>query len=347
MKGKSNKRRLVILFMIFLLVSCFIPVENSMSVFGTTNTDNWDKPLFSSSFIQHWYCEDFDQNRWKQEITMLQRLGINEIILQAVAFTDAKYTVYPTKLEGYTANDVDMLKNILTVADSLSMKVRIGLGFNHEWWNKKASDFTWLNDEADKNKAIVNEIVEIYGNHSSINGWYIPYEFSQITAITLKQQSNLNSFYKQIAAEIGRKSPGKDIMVSPYYNSKYSWEPLLPVWSLMVRNILKDTGVDILALQDAVGAEYNTLDQLEDIFSYTKNAAEAIGVKLYSVTETFTSIPTGFLTAPQSSIFKQLSAVRPYVQGYAAFSINHYQNANEPSQLDNFEEYHNYYITNK
>lgn len=346
MKLNVIKKRVAVFIVILLLLIGFTPVEQSISVFGTTSTDELDKPLFSSSFIQHWYCEDFDQARWERELTMLQKLGINELILQAVAFTDSKYAAYPTKLEGYTGNNVDMLKNALTVADSLQMKIRIGLGFNHEWWEKRANDIVWLKSEADANKALVSEIVDMYGTHPSLSGWYIPHEFSQVTAITLKQQSNLNYFYKEIASEIKLKSPGKDIMISPFYNSRYSWSPLLPVWALMVSNIVKDTGIDILALQDAVGAKYNSIEQLSGIFAYTKKATDAAAVKLYAVTETFTAQEKGYVPSVQTSISAQISAVKAYVKNYVAFSINHYQNSNEASQSDNFSDYLKYYTAN-
>ena len=92
------------------------------------------KPVFSSSFIQYWFSQSFDYNRWIAELTMLKNIGINEIILQTIADTRVKYAVYPTKIPGYTCNDIDMVGTVLSAADSLGMKVRIGLGFNSEWW---------------------------------------------------------------------------------------------------------------------------------------------------------------------------------------------------------------------
>jgi len=70
---------------------------------------------------------------------MLKDIGINEIILQTIADTGVKYAVYPTKITGYTCNNIDMVGTVLSAADSLGMKVRIGLGFNNEWRTKNAS----------------------------------------------------------------------------------------------------------------------------------------------------------------------------------------------------------------
>jgi hypothetical protein len=319
----------------------------SVKLAVTSNSTTFLKPVFESSFIQYWYCQNFDSNRWKQELTMLNDVGINEIILQTIGDTKSKHVVYPTKLLGYTHNEVDMLENVLAEADLLSMKVRIGIGFNDEWWDKRATDLLWLNNEAAENIAIIDEVVERYAYHPSFSGWYIPHEFCQFTALTDKEQSYLNSFFKQIASEINLKSPEKDIMLSPFYYGKLSLKVLLPVWSSMLNNILNGTGIDILALQDSVGVDYNSTDKLNDLYFYTKKATDKAGVKLYSVTETFSTTSSGNTPVSQDKISKQLSQVEPYVEGFAAFSINHFQNANEPSQSDYYDAYYKYYSSNK
>lgn len=304
------------------------------------------KPIFSSSFIQYWYAQDWDLNRLTEELGMLQNTGINEIILQDIADTKAMYAAYPTKIPGYTFNDVDMVGNALTAADSLNMKVRIGLGFNGDWWNVNAGNINWLNVEASKNKLIVDEIVDVYGTHPSLGGWYIPYEFSQLSARSTICQANLNNFYKQITAEIQLKST-LNIMIAPYYNSQYSYLVSLSDWTKMLINILNGTGIHIVALQDSVGAGYNTLSQTKNLFRYTKIATDAMGMTLYADNETYTSKLSGNVTATQSDIQGRISAASPYVQGFIAFSIDHYQNKNEASQVSNYNYYYNYYLTYK
>jgi hypothetical protein len=304
------------------------------------------KPVFSSSFIQYWYAQDWTLERWKQEFTMMKEIGITEIIFQNIADTKEKYTAYKTNIAGYTSNDIDMLENALTAADGLGISVRMGLGFNGDWWNKNASDAVWLQAEVNNNKAIVNEIVTKYGSHPSLKSWYIPYEFSQFTARTTTTQTNLNNFFKQIVAEIDAKKPG-NVMVAPFYNGKFSWLTSVSSWSTMMQNILKGTGVDIIALQDSVGAGYNTLTQVTSLFSYSKKAAAAIGMKLYADTETFTSTSSGNVSALQSRITSQFSVEKAYVEGFVAFSVNHYQNKNVATQLTNYNDYLKYYLLNK
>ena len=96
---------------------------------------------------------------------MLQNIGISEIILQEIVDTKIKYAVYPTKMTGYKCNDIDMVQTVLKTADSLGMKVRIGLGFNSNWWIMKTFSQRWLNLEASINKTIIREIVEMLSRH--------------------------------------------------------------------------------------------------------------------------------------------------------------------------------------
>lgn len=348
-----NLERKIIKILVFTLILNLTMVTAVMAKLPkTTNspptpqTQPGVKPIFSSSFIQYWYAQDWDLNRWTQELSMLHNTGINEIILQDIADTKAMYAAYPTQIPGYTFNDVDMVGNALTAADSLNMKVRIGLGFNGDWWKVNASNMNWLNVEASKNKLIVDEIVDVYGTHPSLGGWYIPYEFSQLSARSTICQINLNNFYKQIAAEIHLKST-LNIMIAPFYNSKYSYLVSLSGWTKMLKNILNGTGIHIVALQDSVGAGYNTLPQAKYLFKYTKTATDAMGMTLYADNETYTSRSSGNVTATQSDIQGRISAAAPYVQGFIAFSIDHYQNKNETSQVSNYNDYYNYYLTYK
>jgi hypothetical protein len=322
------------------------PTSISTQISAPSKTNTTVKPIFSSSFIQYWFAQDWTLERWQQEFTMLKEIGINEIILQNIADTKIKETAYKTSMAGYISNDIDMLENALTAADNIGISVRMGLGFNGDWWNKNASDAAWLQAEVNTNKAIINEIVAKYGSHPSFKSWYIPYEFSQFTARTTTTQTNLNNFFKQIVVEIDAKKSG-DVMVAPFYNGKFSWMTPVSSWSTMLQNILKGTGVDIIALQDSVGAGYNTLTQVTSLFSYSKKAASAIGMKLYADTETFTSTSNGNVSAPQSRIASQFSSEKAYVEGFVAFSVNHYQNKNVSTQLTNYNDYLKYYVLNK
>lgn len=305
-------------------------------------------PTFQSSFIQYWLCQNWSQERWLQEFEMMQNVIIPEIILQSVADTKAGYAVYPTQIKGCSHSNIDMLEMALSAADQCGMKVRVGLGFNDEWWSIDTYDPQWLEQESEINRVIATEIQMMYSKHPSFAGWYIPHEFNPLMAMTVEQLANLNQFYRKIAGSIQLDSY-QTIMAAPFYNARLSEPFTMALWSYILYHVFKDSGIGILALQDSVGAGFNTVEDLDEIFDATRKVTSKMGMKLYAVTETFQENegkegnPEGnFSPAPQRRIEKQLVKVAPYVQGYVAFSLNHYQNRNTADQASGYEEYYWY-----
>ncbi|KUO75003.1 MAG: hypothetical protein APF81_12140 [Desulfosporosinus sp. BRH_c37] len=302
------------------------------------------QPTFCSSFIQYWYCQNWSYDRWIEEYQMLQKIGINEIILQSIADTKLHYAVYPTKMEGYSSNSIDMLETALSAADSVGMNVRIGLGINDDWWSIDAYNQEWLDHETEINTVIVTEILTMYCRHRAFTGWYIPYEFHPLMALGNTQQLNLNRFFLKIAGAIKLNSTDT-IMIAPFYNARLSEPVTLTLWAKIIRNVFKDTGIDIIALQDSIGVGFNSLEDLDEIYAYTKKASDEIGLILYAITETLEESGGENLPAPQPRISEQLSRESAYVRKFVAFSINHYQNGNEPTQVNNYEDYYRYYLS--
>ncbi|MDR3594418.1 DUF4434 domain-containing protein [Clostridium sp.] len=313
----------------------------------TTEFRYFRKAVFTSSFIQKWYAKDFSLERWISELQMLKDIGVREIILQSVVDTKNKYAMYPSKIDGYSINENDMILLALDAAKIVDIKVRVGLGENDDWWEKGWCDFKWLNEEAEINKKIVNEIFEKYGYHEAFVGWYISHEFSEFFSTTKSQQANLNWFYKSIANEIKCRNSNLSIMISPFYISNKYKIGCLELWSTIVRYVLEDTGIDIVALQDSVGVGFNTIDNVGMLFHYTKQATDSLGMKLYADTETFSTTDGLNFPATQEQIFTRMSKVSPYVEGFVAFSINHFQNKNTENQIGNYEDYLRYCNENK
>lgn len=304
------------------------------------------KPFFISSFIQKWYAKDFTIERWIDELQMLKDIGIREIILQSVVDTKNKYAVYPTKINGYSVNEKDMILFALDAAKSVGIKVRIGLGESDDWWEKGWHDFNWLSGEAEINKKIINEIFDKYGYHEAFGGWYIPYEFSEFFSTTKSQQAHLNLFYKSMANEMKSKNSNFTIMIAPFYNSNKYKIGCLDIWSTAIEGVLINTGIDIVSLQDSVGAGFNTINNIGMLFYYTKQATDSLGITLYADTETFIATDNGNVPVSQEEILKRMSEVKPYVKGFVAFSFNHFQNKNELNQRSNYQDYLEYYNEN-
>lgn len=124
-----------------------------------------------------------------------------------------------------------------------------------------------------------------------------------------------------------------------FYNSNYSWVMPLKSWSKMVENAMRDTGIDILALQDGIGVKNTTIKQLDSLFSYTKLSTDKLGVRLYGNVGTFDSTPEGNVPASKERIKSQLLIQKPYVEKLVAFSLNHFQRNQDKNQLNGFIKY--------
>lgn len=338
-------KKIVVIGVTIILLIVIIPLK----VYAKINTNEENKnlifeaePIFTASFIQSWYGKEFSLDRWIKELDMLKKAGVNEVILQSIVDTEKKYAVYHTELKGYEVCENDMLLNVLEAANIVGIKVRIGLGDNSEWWIKGIYSEAWLGEESKINIEIFNEVFDMYGDHKALSGWYIPYEFSQPFVVTQVQCNNLNKFYKSISKEIKNRSK-LDIMISPYYNfNKYCIVPL-DKWAKNLEIVLEDTGVDIVALQDSMGVKYNNITNVGVVFIYTKKATDILGIKLFADTETFTTIDNENVPVTQNEIMRRIESVRPYVQGYVSFSMNHFQNKNVKDQEKNYNDYKNYY----
>lgn len=301
------------------------------------------KMVFRASFIQYSYCQNWEPERWREEMDMLKAVGIEELILQTVADTGSRYAAYPTQIDGYTAGPTDMVGRALAAAEEAGLRIRLGLGFNKEWWGEIARETAWLEREAAANTAIVDELWSRYGHSPALAGWYIPHELSAATAPAEEHQQRFNDFYRTIAARI-REHSDLNIRVSPFYNSSWNAGVSLPEWTELVKNVLKDTGVDEVALQDGVGAGHNTLEQLPALFEHTQQATDALGVRFLANIETF---DTDFRPAPFERIVRQFELERPYVEGFIAFSVNHYQSGCKPAQADGYAAYKEHYLRNR
>ena len=166
------------------------------------NNSSGDEKLLTGSFLQSWICRDWTSTRWDQELSAMQELGMDTLIIQSVYDTSfrqgkaekqdwsnymemAKVSLYPSQLEGFkdavvsTQNNGDALELMLQSAKKHNMKVYIGILSDDRWWDFGWGDpklpegktdaatesyfATWCDDNGKKNGAIIKEIWERYG----------------------------------------------------------------------------------------------------------------------------------------------------------------------------------------
>ncbi len=239
--------------------------------------------------------------------------------------------LYPSSfVEASERPTTDLLEMILSLADQRGMKVYVGsLQTATDW-----SDGTEFNALRKHNKDVAAEIVQRYGWHTSLVGWYFTQE---IWMNWVKYYGALNGntaagYYGTVQmanwiADMKAIDPGK--LTTAAIVIKKDGTGAMPgltpaelqTWTA---SFLQTAHLDILMPQDGIGAGAGApgIDDLGNYFSAMKHAAGTT-TALWSTIETFTADPNlsseRFPPAPISRIQSQVNAVAPYVSGYVSW----------------------------
>ncbi len=175
-------------------------------------------------------------------------------------------------------------------------------------------------------------LCKIYGKHESFVGWYLPEEIWD-AAFSKETISVLNPLLKFIAQHCREYSaPVKRSFVISPYASHLHYDSVEAITEAQ-KELLRDTGIDELMLQDSVGGL--NLKEDEDIavrlkkhFTAFSRVATALKMKLWAELETFEQ--TGKVRQPTTiaRFEKQFQYSFPYLDKseplYAAFDYLHY-----------------------
>lgn len=306
------------------------------------------KGRLGGSFIQPELVDQWSDATLGAEFASMSSINMKDVVLQWAANNydkragNVRTVVYPTSLPGYTrTTTTDVVERLLTQGDQTGVNVWVGLPVSDAWWYAYAYDPWWLGVEADSAKQMARELWSKYGHHPSFKGWYLSFELDNVHFGTASAQSNMVTFYQSVVGELRRLTPLTPVAIAPFYNAMNTYLPGWQgpaQWGQMWHNILSAADVDVIALQDGVGAGHATPSMLAPWFSAMKNAIASSGspAHLYSDTETFRLGPSGLEPMVNKEIVAALDAVEPYVEASWAFSFNHYQSPRSPFQVSAF-----------
>jgi hypothetical protein len=324
-------------------------------------------PRLAGSLIQEYLAKDWNQSQWREEFKRMKSACLTQLVIQWTADSKKRETYYPTSLAGYAqAENVDIVGPALTAAGSEEIEVFLGLQKNDDFDNgprKFAKDAAWLDAEAQESIKVATDLFDRYhtteGFKKCFRGYYLWFEFDNLN-FPAGNWDNLVRFYTVVGNALHKLAPGKVIVIAPYFNVGSDPAPNSAVpseslrrmandWQAMLSYILKRSPVDVLALQDGVGAKENglpphaTLPQLPTMFEATRRAIESTGkdIKFWADTETYVENregKTGSYPMFIPEIVADIHAVQPFVSNYLSFSFNHYQSPYEGF----FQSYKNY-----
>ncbi|WP_270888310.1 DUF4434 domain-containing protein [Pedococcus sp. 5OH_020] len=303
-----------------------VPVAPAAQAAAGNGRCSSSSPSFSGSFIQPDLVDRWTDAQLSAEMRVLKKACITEEVIQWTADTGASPAtrIYPSS-QAPQSTKTDVVGRILAAAHRQGIKVYLGLQTNNDWWTNYANDQAWLDEQAAYANELANDLWKRYGSYKgTLAGWYLSFEVDNFNFPSSTTWDRMRSFYRTVGAHLDHLTPGKPVVISPFYNT--SGGLTASQWSTMWRDILLGSHVDVVALQDGVGAGHATTDQLPAWFGATRMAIEKASptTQLWADTETFIPASTGFLSMPTAQVVADMRAERPYVDRYWSFSYDHY-----------------------
>jgi hypothetical protein len=178
------------------------------------------------------------------------------------------------------------------------------------------------------NQRIALEVIQRYGHHQSLRGWYFTQEMWMNWVKKYGANYNGTALLANWAADMKNIDPARATTASVVVKKTASGEmPGLTAIELeaWTASFLQAARIDILMPQDGIGAGNGapSLDDLPEYFAAMQTAAQAVNTSLWSTIETFTADPNlggeHFPPGPVTRIQDQINKVSPYVSGYLSW----------------------------
>lgn len=283
---------------------------------------------FGGTFIQPALIDGWTNIQLDDELEVLDNACIDTQILQWTADSAVHTAVFGTGMTGYTqSTSTDVVDRLLSTAESWNKSVYVGLQVNADWFTKGASDVSWLDDQATIAENLADELYADYGAYDSFAGWYLPFEMDNLNFPGSTAWTRMSDFYSEVIGHLHALAPDLPVVVAPFYNSGLSGAQTPSQWQTMWESILANSAIDIIALQDGVGAGHATVSDLASWFSATRDAIDTArpSTLLYDDAETYTFGLQGLQPMPVSGFVADMNTVAPYVDDFWAFAYDHYQ----------------------
>lgn len=270
------------------------------------------------AFIQYQdWMKPMDAQAWQKELEALRQARFRLVIVQWLQENQNRYIPdSPAK--------PDPTEILLAYADRHAMQVFVGLTMDDAWW-RRSLERDYLDGRAKAACQVAETAWRRFGKHRSFAGWYIPQE-TWDGAYTAGQIESLRAFFRQISDRCKALSGGKPVAFSPFFAQNSPPKTVEAVYG----SLLAGAGIDILMLQDGVGArgwDGEVADRVVPYFRAFRKACLRNGVAFWSDLEAFRlsgKASSAFVPADMERIGRQLTAEAPFVQRFVTFDFFHY-----------------------
>ncbi len=180
----------------------------------------------------------------------------------------------------------DILAMIYAIADAKRMHVIADLP-RGGWYGQTAAE-----DMIAELSGFASRLHARYGRHPSFYGWYLNHEINPIRPDDREESAYWRQVWKGAAEACHRVAPGSVVTISPFFlldeARKRGFVYLSPAqYGAWWRETVKETGIDILMLQDSgEHLAFFTLEQREPFFAAVADACRQAGAQFWLNVET-------------------------------------------------------------
>ncbi len=348
------------------IISAVLAFLMSVLSFGGSMPERKCDPAFSGTFIQSWMSGSWDDDRWQTEIENMKEAGIEYLILQDTAQKGSeadggKWSVYyDSELECFSdaAFGGNVIEAALRNCEGSGIKVFVGLAMFDDFWNETALSPQYK-EVCTVMADMVEEIYGKYGDYECLYGWYFTPEISN----SLMRQIYLKGIadgVNTVIDAINETDESKPLLLSPFSSEYLAAGPMVSLTSYVrIINSINFRDGDIFAPQDAVGAKWVSMKNLERNWKMYKAAVDSCDadLKLWANCENFSTVVApsafeGILNPPatENTVYVtetldrfvwQMELASRYAENIITFSYNHYYSPDyvNPGFIETYYDY--------
>lgn len=212
---------------------------------------------------------------WEQKIKEYSEMGMSYLVIMAIANDQKSY--YPSRFmnPAYPSDRESPVEAIMRSADKYNMNVFLSSG-----WAIDQDDDLRNPEIRNIQLQIMKEAAQLFANHKSFFGWYLPVEDSMEPILSDHAVDAVNT----LAQEARSLTPEAQIMISPYglcnadiQNKKFGDQ-------------IKKLKVDIIAYQDEVGCvrEPMPMKRMKEHFKILGDIHKETNIRFWANVESFT-----------------------------------------------------------
>jgi hypothetical protein len=307
---------------IFVLISCSNKDQDKNII--KPPSDEYFHAWSQGTFTQPWCVDNYTtQAQWDREFNYMKDVGITLWIYQWTGNSKNNTVIYPTDIPGYSqSSGYDQVETALKTAKNFGFKIFMGLVFNSDWWDKQGSDLKWLLGEAAEMNAVADELYANYFDRypNTFTGWYINWEMDNYAAYNTNptDKQNIITALNEVSKHLDTLNPNLQSSIAPYFNTEGGANP--QDWHVFWHDIMSQTSVDIVMMQDGVGVGHATVEQVPEWYQEVCAGVKEAGKLCWSDLENFNG--TENLTpANTQRIIDQHQAEYPYVDKIITYSF--------------------------